>query len=108
MKSHEFCDYCWKLKYKLNFEIWKLCIDKDKFELFYIPKTLGDFLDSLSNNSFFIPEYDRHYVEKKLDNPKYSSIIPEIVGTCHFTAVRQSTVMLLQCRLSMKIYIATH
>ena len=39
LNSHENCDYCWCLKYKLNFKAWQLCSDKDIFNF----KILDDF-----------------------------------------------------------------
>ena len=62
------CDFCSTLKYLLNQEVLKICIDKTLFQKFgYKVIHLNNYLKSLSVNLFSI--FDGENVVLKLDNP---------------------------------------
>lgn len=56
-RSHEICDFCYTLQFKLNFLLSKFCIDSEKFVEIFVVVELKDFLEQLSTNNFCNPKY---------------------------------------------------
>ena len=85
-RSHEICDFCYTLQFKLNFLLSKFCIDSEKFVEIFVVVELKDFLEQLSTNNFC--------------NPKYASLLSAIVGTWYSIAVDRYIINLFLLRIS--------
>ena len=53
LEYYQFCDFYWNLKCKLNYDLWKICIDEEKFIEITNIITLDKLLKSISCRSFF-------------------------------------------------------
>ena len=103
MRSWENCDFCFKLQFRLNHRIWKLCTDREKFENIFIFKALDNFLKALSVDPFFLFNNFRNQVVVKLDNPEHSPNLPLVVGKLFFIAEAESIKKGWRLDFSMKI-----